>query len=266
MQHTSRKPFALIRDAYAFFQQHTTETEADIRAYLPHLPAVVTGDQPIRMLDFGCGDGQFTAALLSRALWPPLRLQLALVEPDDAYRHQAVARLQPYTPQPVRAWPALPPALQACFDLVLANHVLYYVPNLDGTLAALLRALAAPGLFLTAMAGQRSIFAQWCQQCFAWLGQPYPFHTAEDVESALARQGVGYSKEDVHYDFVFPDTVEHRLTVMRFLLGNAYHDVSQPAMLALFDPYAQDGQIAMRLVHEHFMVRRHAAGGEALQA
>jgi len=254
MPHTSRKPFELIHDAYAFFQQHTTETEADICAYLPHLCAMATEDQPIRMLDFGCGDGQFTAALLGRAPWLQARLQLALVEPNDVYRHQAVARLQPYTTQPVCAWPALPPHLQACFDLVLANHVLYYVPDLDGTLAALLRALATPGLFLTAMAGQRSIFAQWCQQCFAWLGQPYPFHTAEDLESTLARHGVAYGKEDVHYEFVFPDTAEHRLTVMRFLLGNAYHDVSQPAMLALFDPYAQGEQVMMRLVHEHFMV------------
>jgi len=254
MSHTSRKPFELIHDAYAFFQQHTTETEADIRAYLPHLRAMATADQPIRMLDFGCGDGQFTAALLGRAPWLQARLQLALVEPDDVYRHQAVARLQAYTTQPVCAWPALPPHLQACFDLVLANHVLYYVPDLDGTLAALLRALATSGLFLTAMAGQRSTFAQWCQQCFAWLGQPYPFHTAEELEGALARQGVAYGKEDVHYEFVFPDTAEHRLTVMWFLLGNAYHDVSQPAMLALFDPYAHGEQVVMRLVHEHFMV------------
>src|SRR5262244_2008979 len=185
MSQTSSKPFERIRDAYAFFQQHATETEADIRAYLPHLRVVATGDQPIRMLDFGCGDGQFTAALLDRAPWLPARLQLALVEPDDVYRHQAVARLQSCTTQPVRAWPALPPHLQACFDLVLANHVLYYVPDLDSTLAALFRTLATPGLFLTAMAGQRSIFAQWCQQCFAWLGQPYPFHSAEDVEGAL---------------------------------------------------------------------------------
>jgi len=255
MPHTSRKPFELIHDAYAFFQQHTTETEADIRAYLPHLRAMATEDQPIRMLDFGCGDGQFTAALLGRAPCLQARLQLVLVEPDDVYRHQAVARLQPYTTQPVCAWPALPPHLQACFDLVLAHHVLYYVPDLDGTLAALLRTLATPGLFLTAMAGQRSTFAQWCQQCFAWLGQPYPFHTAEDLEGALARQGVAYGKEDVHYEFVFPDTAEHRLTIMRFLLGNAYHDVSQPAMLALFDPYAQGEQVVMRLVHEHFMVQ-----------
>ena len=88
---------------------------------------------------------------------------------------------------------------------------------------------------------------------------PYPFHTAEDLEGALARQGVAYGKDDVHSEFVFPDTAEHRLTVMRFLLGNAYHDVSQPAMLALFDPYAQGEQVVMRLVHEHFMVWQHAA-------
>ena len=68
MQHTSRKAFGPIRDAYAFFQRHTTETEADIRAYLPHLLAVTMGDQPIRMLDFGCGDGAFTAALLDHTM------------------------------------------------------------------------------------------------------------------------------------------------------------------------------------------------------
>ena len=100
MQHTSRKAFGPIRDAYAFFQRHTTETEADIRAYLPHLLAATMGEQPIRMLDFGCGDGAFTAALLDHASWLPARLQLALVEPDDVYRQQAVARLQAYTTQP----------------------------------------------------------------------------------------------------------------------------------------------------------------------
>jgi hypothetical protein len=81
-------------------------------------------------------------------------MRLALVEPDDVYRHQAAERLQSCTTQPVRAWPALPPHLPACFDLVVVNHVLYYVPDLDSTLSALLRTLATPGLFLAAMAGR----------------------------------------------------------------------------------------------------------------
>jgi len=150
----------------------------------------------------------------------------------------------------------LPPHLQAGCDLVLANHVLYYVPDLDGTLAALLRALATPGLFLTAMAGQRNTFAQFCNHCFTLLRQPNPFRTAEDLEGALTRHGEEYGKEAVHYEVVFRDTEENRLQIMRFLLGSAYHDVSQQAMLALFEPYAHGGTIVMRLVHEHFMVWR----------
>ena len=141
---------------------------------------------------------------------------------------------------------------------MLANHVLYYVPDLDGTLAALHRALAPSGLFLTAMAGQRSTLAQWCQQCFAWLGRPYPFHTAENLESVLVRQRVQYGKEDVYYTLDFPDVAENRLTLMRFLLGSAYDDVPRATLLALFEPYTQGEHITLPLLHEHFMIRPQA--------
>jgi hypothetical protein len=82
MNKTSRKHFGPIRDAYALFLQHSTETEADLRASVPHLQGLTMGDAPIRMLDFGCADGGFTAEFLVRTRWPPERLWLALVEPD----------------------------------------------------------------------------------------------------------------------------------------------------------------------------------------
>jgi SAM-dependent methyltransferase len=266
MSQTSSKPFGPIRDAYAFFQEHATETEADIRAYRPYLHDWSTGDSPIRILDFGCGDGGFTAALLGSVSVPPERLRLALVEPDDVYRHQAIARFQPCTTQPVCAWPALPPHLQACFDLVLANHVLYYVPDLDGTLAALLRALATPGLFLAAMAGRANAMAQCCLQCFDLLGKPFPFHTSEDCEATLARLGEAYGTEEVPYALVFPDAEENRLRMGRFLLGDDVHAVPRPVLLQCFDPYAYAGRITMQLVHTHFMVRRHGQGRQLLAA
>jgi SAM-dependent methyltransferase len=226
MSQTSSKPFGPIRDAYTFFQQHATETEADIRAYLPHVHDLLTGNSLIRMLDFGCGDGGFTAALLGRVCMPPERLRLALVEPDDVYRHQAVVRLQSCTTQPVCAWPALPSHLQACFDLVVVNHVLYYVPDLDGALSVLLRALATPGLFLAAMAGRANAMAQ-------------------------------HGTEDVHYEVVFPDTDANRLSMGRFLLGDDFHAIPRRALVQCFDPYAHAGQIAMQPVHKHFIIRRH---------
>jgi len=256
MSQTSSKPFGPIRDAYAFFQQHATEIEADIRAYLPHIHGIAPGASPVRVLDFGCGDGGFTAALLGSLCLPPERLRLALVEPDGVYRHRAVEQLQPCSNQPVRVWPALPPDLHACFDLVMANHVLYYVPDLHGTLSALLSALATPGLLLAAMAGRANAMAQLCRHCFDLLGKPFPFHTAEDCEAALARLGAAYDTEDVYYELVFPDAEDNRLRMGRFLLGDDFHAVPRPALLQCFDPYAYAGQIAMHLVHHHFMVRR----------
>ena len=260
MRQTSRKPFEPIRDEYAFFQQHATETEEDIGAYLPHIHSMSMGDGPLRTLDFGCGDGGFTAALLGRAHVPPERLQLALVEPDDVYRHQAVEWLQPFTTQPVCAWPALPAHLHGCFDLVLANHVLYYVPDLHGTLSALLRTLATPGLFLAAMAGRANAMAQCCLRCFDLIGKPFPFRTSEDCEAALAGVGEAYGTEDVHYELAFPDAEENRLRMGRFLLGDDFHAVPRQAMLQCFDAYAHAGQITMQLVHKHFMIWRHVQG------
>lgn len=256
MPETSRKHFGPIRDDYAFFQQHSTEAEEDLRAYVPHLHYLSMGDTPIRMLDFGCGDGGFTAEFLLRARFPPERLWLSLVEPDAPYLHQAVDRLQACTSRPIRVWPALPPHLHAGFELILANHVLYYVPDLESTLAALLGALAAPGLFLTAMGGLDNTLAQFCLRCFEMIGKPFPFRTAADCEIVLARLGEGYYKEDVQYACVFPDTEENRLRMGRFLLGSDYHAVPRPALLECFEPYVHAGQVAMQPVHQHFIVRR----------
>ena len=256
MSQTSSKPFEPIRDAYVFFQQHATETEADIRAYLPHILGMTRGDSPLRLLDFGCGDGGVTAALLGSLCLPPERLRLALVEPDDVYRHQAIEQLQPYSTQPVQAWSALSPHLHACFDLVVANHVLYYVPDLHGTLVTLLGTLATPGLLLAAMAERTNAMAQLCRQCFDLLGKPFPFHTAEDCEATLTRLGAAYGTEAVHYELIFPDVEDNRLRMGRFLLGGDIHAVPRPALLQCFDPYAHAGQIAMQLVHQHFIVWR----------
>jgi hypothetical protein len=82
MSETSNKHFGSIRDDYAFFLQHSTEAEADLRAYAPHLHGLAMGDESYRMLDFGGGDGGFTAKFLVQSRWLPERLWLAIVEPD----------------------------------------------------------------------------------------------------------------------------------------------------------------------------------------
>src|SRR5262249_54445004 len=250
MSVTSSKNFGPIRDDYLFFEEHATEAAEDLRAYLPHVHALATESGPIRMLDFGSGSGRFSCQFLALARFPQERLWLSLVEPEEGYRQRAIEQLQPFTAHPVQAWPALLPDLAAHFELVLANHVFYYVPKLDEVLAGILRALTPSGLFLTAMAGQRNILIQFWNSCFALIGKPVPFHTAEDLEVTLAQQGEVYRKQEIQYELVFPDAEENRVKILRFLLGSYFAEVPRQAMVDLFTPYAHAGRIVIPTVHE----------------
>jgi hypothetical protein len=91
-----------------FFQQYSTEAEADLCAYAPHLHGLSMGHSPIRMLDFGCGDGGFAAEFLGRSRFPQERLWLSLVEPDASYWRFLMGRKYHAIPRQ---------ALLECFDL-----------------------------------------------------------------------------------------------------------------------------------------------------
>jgi trans-aconitate 2-methyltransferase len=208
------------------------------------------------MLDFGCGSGEFSARFLGRAGFAPEQLTLSLVEPDDVYRRQAAERLQAFTAAPVTAWPELPPDLEDCFDLVLANHVFYYVTDPDGTLERIRDALAAGGRFVAAVAGYHNVLIQFWERCFAMVGRPIPYNTSEDVAASLARLRQPYEKHEVRYELVFADSEENRLKILRFLLGEHFPEMPRRQMLELFEPYAQNGQVTIRTGHEQFVMRR----------
>jgi trans-aconitate 2-methyltransferase len=253
---STTKRFDPIRADHAFFDEHATEAAAHLRAYLPQVRRLTQTEGPVRVLDFGCGAGGFTAQFLTHTGLTGKRLALALVEPDEEYRRQAVARLQGLAGEPVAAWPQMPPDLEARFDLVLSNHALYYVVDLDDTLRWLRGALAPGGLFLAGIAGQDNVLIQMWNRCFALIGIPVPHRTAEDVEAALARLGQPCRKEAVPYQLAFPDTEGNRLKIMRFLLGDYYFQVLPRDMLDLFEPYARDGRIDIQTAAVQFAFDR----------
>jgi SAM-dependent methyltransferase len=255
MSSNTSKDFGSLRADYSFFEDHATEAVEDARCYAVHVRSLNTSGRPIQMLDFGCGEGRFTEYLLKTCEIPAERLCLTLVEPVDDYRRQAAERLTPVTARPINAGATLPDSPEARFDLVLANHVFYYVTNLDGVVAAIHQSLAPAGLLLAAMAGRNNLLIQFWNHCFGLIGEPVPFHTAEDFAAALRRQSIGYLKKPVHYDLAFPDSQENRLRILRFLLGSHFDKVPRQAMLDLFAPYAADGRIETRITHDQFLIR-----------
>jgi trans-aconitate 2-methyltransferase len=208
------------------------------------------------MLDFGCGSGTFTARFLKEAGWPPERLRLTLVEPVESARRQAVARLAGFAKTRAEESATLPAGVSASFDIVLANHVFYYVPDLRRQLATLIDALSASGIFVSAIAARTSPLIEFWITGFGLLGREVPYHTSEDVETALQELGANYQKQPVAYELTFPDTEENRMRILRFLLADHLAQMPRRPLLDLFDQHTHSGRVNIRTASDHFAVRR----------
>ncbi len=254
MSNNPAKDFGPIADDYVFFETHSTEAENDVRAYVERLASVVPAAGPIRLLDFGCGSGSFTTRFLQQAGWPRERLELTLVEPVEMVRRKAVARLAAYTKLPIADAAALPSA-QAVFDVVLANHCLYYVPELRSHLARLVDALSPTGVFVTAIAARNNALVEIWLNAFRLLGKECPYNTSEDVEANLLQLGAVYDKQEVPYEMTFADSEENRMRILRFLLADHLAQMPRQPLLDMFDRYLNSGTINMRTASDHFTVR-----------
>jgi SAM-dependent methyltransferase len=249
------KDFGAITDDYTFFETHATESEADVRAYATQLVALSPDGETIRMLDFGCGSGSFTVRFLKQAGWQPERLKLTLVEPAESVRPLAVERLKGFTTTAISDSAALPEGLFGCFDLVLANHVFYYVPDLKDILQRLISSLSPSGVFLTAIAGYTNALIEFWITGFGLIGREIPYNTSEDVETALRDLGANYQKQQVPYEVKFQDTHENRMRMIRFLLADHLREMPHEPLLNLFDKYSHAGQIEYHLVCNHYTLR-----------
>jgi SAM-dependent methyltransferase len=250
---TSKSPakdYDEIASEYAFFEQHATTAQQDARAYQAHVATVRPADGIVNMLDFGCGSGTFTAQFLEHTGWPPERLRLTLVDPAESVRHKAVARLARFTTSRLVESSALPIPLAERFDIVLANHVFYHVPDLEGTLRQLIAALTPTGVFLTAISARTNAVRKWP------LGCETPYNTSEDIKAALQALNADYESYQVPYELSFPDSAENRMHMIRFLLADHLAQLPQQPFLEWFDQFSHAGRIEIHFENDHYVLRR----------
>jgi SAM-dependent methyltransferase len=245
------KSFSDLHQDYAFFEQHATETEQSLAAWLPLVRDRWT---QLHALDFGAGSGSFTSQFLQRAGFPEQGLRLTLVEPDPGFREKAGRALAPFTAHPIQAWPLLERELEPTFDLIFSHHVLYYVPDLQTTLSRLVGALRPAGRMLLIQGGQGNGLNQLVFAAFKLLGETSPYHYSEDTLAALERLGTHPQVHKVHNVVDFPDSEEGRWRLLRFLLSEHLAKLEPAVALQLFEPFRRGDRIHIPNADELFVI------------
>jgi len=246
------KDFGAIESDYEFFVQHATEAENDVAAYCSALAGFAERRDGIRMLDFGCGTGEFTERFLAAVRWPPQRLELMLVEPVAHQRKRAGERLSRFCAGRVESSAELPTADEGGFDLILSNHALYYAESLDATLRQMVHLLGPRGVLQLAIAGWENSLIRFWIIGFESLGERIPYFVSEDVESLLRQERALFRKTKVAYRLRFPDSIENRRKILRFLFGEHFSRIDVRSLLPVFDEYAGGGVIDIPTHSDHF--------------
>jgi trans-aconitate 2-methyltransferase len=233
---------------------HATEAAEDAATYACELADFIDARTSIRMLDFGCGTGEFTERFLTTLKWPAKALELTLVEPVNRQRENAALQLSRFSGRPISVAEGVTRSHVNRFDVVLANHVLYYVDDLDSTLRQLVDSLSLDGKLLTAIAGADNPLIQLWTIGFTMLGRPVPYYTSEDVESSLMRMGSRFRKTKSHYQLQFPDSSENRLKILRFLFGEHLDEIGPLRLLGEFDRFNKSAYVEVNTNSDHFSV------------
>jgi SAM-dependent methyltransferase len=242
-----------IRSDFEFFLAHSTETAAQIAALRPHMAWLADRPRPARMLDFGCGAGLFTERLLRAAGPPPEHLVLALVEPVGKQLEEAARRLGPLASRVVAAGQEVKGTVDDRFDLIIANHSLYYVAEPAATAAALLQRLALGGRLIAALLDDGNALAGIWRAAYAAANMRFPFMLAEQLEAILDRLGFALERETVSYEIALPAREDAKRRILRFLMGADLEHVPTEQVNALFEPYRHADMVLIATTYPHLV-------------
>jgi ubiquinone/menaquinone biosynthesis C-methylase UbiE len=157
------------------------------------LLAAVDAPAPRRVLEVGCGMGQFAKRMLAE-------LDVDLIAVDQSRRMVELARERGID---ARSGDAQELDFEdAQFDCVVANWMLYHVDDLDLALTEFARVLVAGARLVAATIGEQHMYDVWSLTGFL---PPLRQFSRENGEEVLRRHFARVERVDVDAILVFPD-------------------------------------------------------------
>jgi SAM-dependent methyltransferase len=254
---TTKKDFNSIVNAYDFFASHSTEKDANANAMASEISSWIANKhinfEEVSILDFGGGDGHYLSYLLNKL--PSKPASITLLDPATTYREAAKSNLASRANGSLKLVSSLQEIdLKEKFDLIVANHVFYYIPDLVRDLKLLKSILKQNGIFMATMAGDSNALILAWKTFFSDLSMPIPYNLAGDFAVALQQVGLKYKSLDLSAKFQFPDSEEGRKLTTDFLLGSNAQKLKTEQRDAFFNKYEKSGLINLPIYDHLFLV------------
>lgn len=253
----TRKDFSNILDAYNFFKEHSTEYEANRCEVVLMLEQSNLLKKGISILDFGSGDGEFLSDLYTKIDFNKFDPRLYIYEPVEYNQESAKLKLSSVGYDSLTVLENVDDFPEATLDLILVNHVLYYVENLGHTISTLISKLDKNGQLWILMASDDNSLIKLWGAFFEKLGMKIPYFLTADLKFILENKFIEYSQtKKIKSAFRFINSPENRNHMARFLLGNYSNQFDDETIKETISSYEKNDEIDLPLCDILFMIRK----------
>lgn len=250
------KFWSTIIDEYDFFSAHSSEADVLSAVYastIDHYPHANPA-----LLDFGSGNSSFTTSVIRLLKTKPGRI--SLFEPTGEYHEEALKNMAGVIQDEVRTYTRFEEMdnnVDVDFDIILANHSLYYVDDPIQSMLALLARLREQGMIIATLADPvlNPLLVLW-YEAFSSLGRPVPFYVPEEIFQAIGYLGLMVKINRVESKLFFPDTPINRKKIFKFVLGQYACLFEDRYIDDFFDPFSHEDNVNIPLVDDHLIIVR----------
>ena len=186
----TRKSFVGLEEAYSFFRGHSSQLAQTINAIIPIAEGWTFSRKDVRICFSGCGDIEIALQLVE-SLKARYKIHVTLVDAHSGWLHDATQKLRASCAEDVSAFASFQET-GGPFDITVAYHTMYYVPDLHETLRTIRGRLAQEGILIAALASRSNKLKQCAADLFKLRNERLPYWQEEDLIAALSATGFSH--------------------------------------------------------------------------
>jgi len=254
---TTKKDFSEIINAYNFFKEHSTEYKANWNQVSLKLKQGNLIKPSISILDFGGGDGTFLCDLYSKTDLNKHNPKLFFYELLESYKETAKLKLTSSGYNNLVFLEKIDNTLDAAFDLIFINHVLYYVESIEKTIFQLYSKLNQDGQTWILMADENNSLIKLWKTFFEIIGMNVPYFLINDLRFVLDKHAIVYSEiKEINSEFIFKNNQKNRMYITNFLLGSYSQQVSDNTVQEILSCYEKGDNVCLPLSDSLFTAKK----------